>query len=287
MTKVTMDLVKELREKTQVGMMDCKKALEETQGDIDKAIELLRKKGAAVAAKRADNETNHGRIEAYLSSDFKQGSLVEISCETDFSANTDAMKAFALLTAQAATQSQVTQADALLAHNKALHNMHNELLAKISEKIFINRVSCFRVETHGLINVYIHPGSTVGTMIELSTQQDPSRDIETLKALARELCMQIAVTKPLWINTTDVSAETIAQEKTIAHEQLKSSTKSAQIINKIVEGKVSKYFEDTCLTKQRFIKNEDLTVEQHLKSISDTLKNGITIKRFTRFAVGK
>jgi elongation factor Ts len=287
MTKVTMDLVKELREKTQVGMMACKKALEDADGDLEKAIELLRKQGAAVAAKRAEHATNHGRIEAYLSSDFKQGSLVEVSCETDFSASTEAMKTFALMAAENATQSQCTQPEELLTTHKPLQNNLNELIAKISEKIFINRISCFKVQTFGVVNAYIHPGSTIGSLIELTAQQDLSRDFEILQALARDLCMHIAVTNPIWIHPQEVDAAVIEKEKVIAREQLKDSKKPAAIIEKIVEGKLNKYFEDACLAKQRFIKNEDLTIEQYLKDISEKLKNTITIKRFTRFAVGK
>ena len=282
-----MDLVKELREKTQVGMMDCKKALEEADGDMEKAIEFLRKKGSAVAAKRADHATNHGRIETYLSPDFKQGSLVAIGCETDFSANTQAMKEFALLAAQTAAQEQQADPEKLLAQNQKLKNNLDELVAKISEKIHINRISCFKVQEFGLINAYVHPGSTIATLIELTTQNDPTRDFEDLKNIARDICMHIAVTNPLAVSPDQIDASVIEKERAIAQEQLKGTNKPAAILEKIIEGKLNKYYEDVCLTKQRFIKNEDLTIEKYLNDISEKLKNRISIKQFTRFAVGK
>ena len=174
MAKISMELLKELREKTQVGMMDCKKALEETGGDLDKAIEILRKKGAAVAAKRADNATDNGRIEAYIADNSKSGSLVEIACETDFSANNENMKKFALHVAQEANKAQTNDPKKLVEENKEINDHFNELLAKITEKILVNKIATFTVETHGIVNHYIHPGATIGALIEFTTEKEAS-----------------------------------------------------------------------------------------------------------------
>ena len=287
MTKVSMDLVKELRDKTQIGMMDCKKALEEAGGDIEKAIELLRKKGAAVAAKRADNATDNGRIESYLMPDFKQGALVEIACETDFSANTGTMKDLVLHAAQMAAETQVSDEAVLLEKNKKLKDHLDEVLAKISEKIHISRIAAFKVAEHGLVNAYIHPGSTIGVIIELATQVDPARDIEALKTIARDICMHIAVTKPLFVSPENADPATLEKERGIAMEQLKDTKKPANILEKIVEGKINKYLEEVCLVRQRFIKNEDLTIEQYLKETSTKFNNPMSIKRFVRFAINR
>lgn len=287
MTKSHMDLVKELREKTQVSLMDCRKALEEAQGDIEKAIELLRKKGASVAAKRAENATDNGRIEAYVSEDFKHGSLVEVVCETDFSANTNEMKEFAIHAAKLATQDGCSDVAQLLANHQELSNHHNDILAKIAENIKIGAIKNFSVEKFGIVNAYIHPGSTVGALIELETANDGSAHVEELKQLARDICMHIAVFKPLCIAPEDLDQSLVEKERDIVKEQVAGSNKPANIIEKMIAGKLSKYYQDVCLTQQKFIKNEDVNVERQLVEVGNKIKNTIKIKRFARFMVGK
>ncbi len=282
-----MDLVKELREKTQVGMMDCKKALVEANGDMQLAIDLLRKKGAAVAAKRADNETNNGRIEAFVSSDAKTGSLVSIACETDFSANTENMREFAQLVANEAANLKTDDAQKLLAEKSNVKNYLDELIAKISEKIEINRIVSMQVEKHGVITTYIHPGSTIGVMIELTTENDNAAVLSDLKALAKDICMHIAVTKPMSLSPADIDPAIIQKEREIALEQMQGSNKPANILEKIIEGKISKFCADVCLTQQRFIKNEDLTIEQLVNAFAVKTKNATSIKRFVRLSIGR
>jgi elongation factor Ts len=288
-----MDLVKELREKTQVGMMDCKKALEETNGDIEKAIELLRKKGAAVAAKRADNAVTKGRIESYISPDFKIGAMVEVGCETDFSANTDNMKNFVVDAAKAAVQSNPADVAKLLAAKSetnpkiAISDVLNDLISKICEKIQINRFVQFQVAKNGIVNTYIHPGSTVGVLVELETEKDATPQLEELKQVAKDVCMQIAVNKPLYVDPTQIDAETIAKERSIAKEQLKDTKKPEAIIEKIVDGKMNKFYEDVCLLHQLYIKNDKISIKQHLAEVSNKLGNQIKVKQFKRFGIGK
>ncbi|MBY0353393.1 translation elongation factor Ts [Candidatus Babeliales bacterium] len=287
MTKSNMDLVKELREKTQVSLMDCRKALEESQGDIEKAIEFLRKKGASVAAKRAENATDNGRIEAYISDDFKHGSLVEVVCETDFSANTDVMKEFAIHAAKLATQDSCSDIAKLFADHKELQDHHNDILAKIAENIQVGAIKNFSVGKFGIVNAYIHPGSTVGALIELETEQDGSAHLEELKNLSRDICMHIAVFKPLCIAPEDLDQSLVEKERDIVKEQVAGSNKPANIIEKMITGKLSKYYQDVCLTQQKFIKNEDVTVERQLAEVGNKIKNTIKIKQFARFTVGK
>ena len=284
MSNISMDLVKELREKTQVGMMDCKKALAESNGDIEKAIEFLRKRGSAVAAKRAGNEMNNGRIECFVSADNKSGAIVAVGCETDFSANTENMKQFVDAAAHEAVTKNITDAQALMAGSSKISDMLNELIAKISEKIEITKVAMFAVEGNGLVNAYIHPGSTVGVLVELAT--NGAGDVEVLKQTARDVCMHIAVRSPLCVNPADLDPAILAKEKEIAEEQLKSSGKPAAIIEKIMLGKVNKYHEDVCLAKQKYIKNEDLSIEQHLNEIGKKLGITVAVKRFARFGIG-
>ena len=293
MTTISMELVKTLRDKTQVGMMDCKKALEEANGDLDRAIEILRKKGAAVAAKRAENETTKGRVESNVSADFKKGSLVEVACETDFSANTDTMKNFVELVAAQATNSGETSIDALLAQTIAnkgaltVKDALEELISKICESIKISRVAHFSVAGHGLVNAYIHPGSTIGILVELKTESDLSSNLDELKALAKDICMQIAVTNPLCVEPSELDTAVVEKERAFAKEQLVASNKPESIHEKIIEGKLSKFYEDVCLSRQLFIKNDKLSISQHLQEMSKKLGSPISIVRFARFAIGR
>lgn len=293
MIKVSMDLVKQLRDQTQIGMMDCKKALEEADGDFDKALEILRKKGASVAAKRADNETNNGRIEGFVAGDYKTGALVEVACETDFSANTETMKNFVLSAAALVTQhnpTDVTQLMSLKQINSplSLQEVLDEVIAKICEKIKISRFARFAVAQNGLINMYIHPGSTVGVMIELATDKSIQQaQIESLLALAKDLCMQIAVTKPLCVQASELDPVIVEKERTLAREQLQDSKKPESIIEKIIDGKMNKFYEEVCLLNQVFIKNDKITVKAHLEEVSKKTGLQISIVQFKRFAIGR
>lgn len=291
MAAVNMDLVKQLRDQTQVGMMDCKKALEESNGDLTLAVEILRKKGAAVAAKRAGNEATKGRVEAFIAPDNKTGALVQMSCETDFSANTQAMEAFAKMTAELVTTQNPASPEALMAIKNqttslTLQESLDELIAKICENIKINQFARFELTGDGLINAYIHPGSTIGIMIELQTAT-PVADVETLKSLAKDLCMQIAVTNPLCIDPTQLDQQVLEKERSIAREQLVASNKPAAIIEKIVDGKINKFYEEVCLINQLFIKNDKANVKTHVEEVAKKLGTTITVTQFKRFAIGR
>ncbi len=293
MSTISMDMVKKLRDRTQVGMMDCKKALEEANGDFEKAVEILRKKGAAVAAKRAENVTNHGRIESYIDSKNILGAMVETACETDFAANTEAMQHF--ITDVAEHVASVNPPDVATLLKQPLHKnpkitvqQHlDDLIAKICESIKINRIARFQVSGNGLINSYIHPGSTLGIVIELATDKAPGTHSEELKTIAKDICMQIAVTNPLGVGPQDIDPAAIQKERDLAKEQLKDSNKPANVIDKIIEGKLNKFYQDACLLNQPFIKNDKINVQQYIAEASKKLGLGITIKQFKRFAIGR
>lgn len=288
MSTVSMDLVKELREKTQVGMMDCKKALEEANGDIERAIQLLRKKGAAIAAKRADNATDNGRIEAFIASDSKKGSLVAICCETDFSANTKDMQDFAKNVAQEACKNDGEDKKTLLTKVPALQNQLDDLLAKISEKIEVGSLATYIVENHGAVNVYIHPGSTVGIMIEITSENELSGSaLDEVKQLGKDIGMQVAVHKPAALKPAELDPVIVAKERALAEEQSNDGKKPANIIAKIIENRINKFFEEVCLENQRFIKNDALTIKDYVNSVATKIGNPLAIKRFVRFAIGR
>lgn len=291
MTQVSTELIKQLREKTNVGMMDCKKALEETNGDIDKAVELLRKKGAAVAAKRADNVTNNGRVEAFVTPDFSTGSIVETSCETDFSANTDSMKNFALTMAQHIATENIANEEALLLSKVASRTLTvkevlEELIAKISESIKVRRFVRYETKPTGLVNAYIHPGSTLGVLVSLGSDKAITNK-EVGAQLAKDICMQIAVMNPLCIRPDQLDQTLVDKEKAIIQEQLAASGKPANVIEKIMVGKLEKYYEDVCLSSQKYIKNDKLTIAQHVDEVGKQLGVKLTVEAFTRFGIGK
>ena len=192
-----------------------------------------------------------------------------------------------MLVAEQATQEQISDAPTLLAKKVVIKNELNELLAKISENIQINKIATLQVEEHGLINSYIHPGSTVGVLIELATDHDPTVIVEELKVIARDLCMQVAVTHPLCVSQQELDQTAVAKERSILQEQLKDSKKPANIIKKIIDGKLNKWYQDVCLMNQRYIKNDEITINNYLAELSEKLKNEIVIKRFIRFFIGR
>jgi len=297
MAKVTMELIKELREKTHVGMMDCKKALIEADGDIEKAIEILRKKGASVAAKRAGNETTNGNVAAYVTDNHKVGALVEISCETDFSANTQDMLDFAALASKVlATKKEcdggTCNTECLLGQtipetSKTFSMFLDELIAKISENIKLSRCSRFDAGDNGFVNAYIHPGANIGTMIELEVEGLGVSNKEAIKQLSKDLCMQIAAANPICVDSTKLDTETLEKEKRILKEQLIKGGKPEAMIEKIMVGKLKKFYEEVCLINQKFIKQDKLSVEQHMQNVGKESGCTITVKQFKRFSIGK
>ncbi len=293
MATVDMKLVKELREKTHVGLMDCKKALVEADGNIDKAIELLRKRGAAVAAKRSGQETNEGVVAAFINDDNTVGSLVEVGCETDFAANTEAMRSFASDTAEHVAKEGVApdKIDALMASASkdglTVEEILNSLVAKISEKIKVANFARFVVSGNGLVQAYIHPGSRLGTLILISTDKDPSEKREELARVARDLCMQIAVTDPLCVEPSQLDSADAEKERNLYREQFESSGKPAEIIEKIIDGKMRKYYEEVCLLNQRFIKEDKKTVQQFLDESAKNTGVKVSVDEYVRFKIGK
>ncbi|MBD3273004.1 elongation factor Ts [Candidatus Dependentiae bacterium] len=294
MAKITMELIKELREKTQVGMMDCKKALQEADGDIDKAIELLRKKGAAVAQKRAGNETNNGHIESCLSPDNKKGVLLKVSCETDFSANTEDMKNFSQEICKHILNKETKDIESLL--NESLFENEKitvqqrleELISRIAESIKTEKFVYLKTNENGLINSYIHPGANLGVIIELIADKTiDEKNKNRVKELAHDICMQIAVTNPLSIRPEELDKSLLRKEQEVIREQLISSGKPENMIDKIMQGKLKKYYEEVCLENQRFIKDDKKTISQIINEVSKETDLNIKIKQFARFTVGK
>lgn len=282
MAQITAGLVKELRERTGAGMMDCKKALAATEGDMDKAIDFLREKGLAAAAKKAGRIAAEGLVVSYVSEDAKVGVIVEVNCETDFVAKGDQYKEFVAGVAEYVLKNDVKDAEALI---EAKKDETIEATAKIGEKISIRRFEKFTTE-NGVVESYIHMGGKVGVLVEVV-----GCTCDGVKELAHDLALQIAAAKPLYLVPAEVSAEVIEHEKEILIAQIKNDPKMAskpeQIIAKMVEGKVGKYYVENCLMNQAFVKDPSKTIETVVKEASASMGKELTVKRFVRFEMGE
>ena len=269
-----------LRQKTGAGVLDCKKALTETNGDMEKAVDFLREKGIATAAKKASRIAAEGIVAAKVEGN--TGVLVEVNCETDFVAKGDQYKAFVDGVADYVLKNDVKDVEALI---EAKKEETIEATAKIGEKIAIRRFAKYTAE-NGVIESYIHMGGKVGVLVEID-----GCTCDATHELAHDIALQIAAAKPLYIKTEEVPAEVIDHEKEILIAQIKNDPKLAnkpqQIIEKMVEGKVGKYYDENCLLKQAFVKDPSLTIEQVLKDFNAKAGKTLSIARFTRFEMGE
>ena len=275
MAEITAAMVAKLREITGAGLMDCKKALGETNGDIDAAVDVLRKKGVASAAKKAGREAKEGVIAQYIKPGAKLGVLVEINCETDFVAKNDQFKAFCDEIAK--TLAENPSAD--------LEPQRTAAVARIGENVKISRHQKLEVNGNGMVAAYIHTGGKVGVLAEVGAGKAETVNNEEFKQLVRDITLQIAAANPTCVSRDQVPADVIAKEKEIATEQVKN--KPPQAVAKIVEGKLDKYYQTVCLVEQGFVKNGEITVKEHTAQVGKKLGDEITVRRFLRFQVGE
>jgi elongation factor Ts len=276
MAEITAAAVGKLREMTNAGMMDCKKALTEANGDIDAAIDILRKKGAATATNKGGREAREGVVAQYIAPDGRLGVLVEVNCQTDFVARNDMFKAFADDVAKrlAADPKTDFEADRV------------GMVAKIRENIQIPRHARMKVSGNGMIAAYIHTGAKVGVLVEVGAGKEATVSAEDFKQLVKDITLQIAAGHPVSVSRDQVPPEVIAKEKEIAADQVKN--KPPQAIAKIVEGKLEKFYQTYCLVDQGFVKkNSEISVKEHVASVAKQLGDEVTIRRFVRFQVGE
>lgn len=268
--------VKRLREMTGVGMMDCKQALTEAEGDFDRAVEILRKKGQKVAAKRAEREANEGLITAALTADAKTGAIAEVNCETDFVARNEDFAAFAQQIAQIVLDNQPADVEALKAlpfeGGRTVGEAVTDLTGKIGEKIDVRR---FRVLTaeNGKIVSYIHPGARLGVLVDVSGDGNVDQ-------AGTDVAMQVAALNPVAAHRDEVPQEIVQKEMEIGREAARNEGKPEQILDRIAQGKVERYYKDNVLVEQPFVKDASVSVQQMLKQA------GVEVHRFVRFALG-
>jgi len=276
MAEITAADVGKLREMTNAGLMNCKQALTEAKGDFDIAVDILRKKGVATAAKKASREANEGVIAQSIQPGARVGVLVEINCETDFVGRNESFRAFC---------DEVARALAANPHAD-LEAMRTAQVAKMGENIQISRHHRMEVSGQGMVAAYIHTGSKVGVLVEVGAGKESTVANDEFKQLVRDITLQIAAAHPYVVSRDQVDPAMLAKEREIASEQVKD--KPPQAVAKIVEGKLEKFYQSYCLLDQGFVKrNSEVTVKEHLGSIAKPLGDEISVRRFVRFQIGE
>jgi elongation factor Ts len=277
MAEITAAAVGKLREMTNAGLMDCKKALTEAVGDLDVAVEILRKRGIAQAAKKAGREAREGVIAQNISPNGKSGVLVEINCETDFVAKNETFRAFCDDVARTVVSDP----------NADLEAIRVGAVSKIGENIRIARHGRFDLAGPGLIAAYIHTGGKVGVLLEVGCTNDATTSTEPFKQLVKDITLQIAAASPTAVSPDGVPAEVIAKEREIAAQSDRLKGKPAQAMEKILQGVLEKFFQTVCLVEQGFVKDPEKSVRQHIETVSKQLGDNLVIRRFLRWQVGE
>ena len=273
---VTASQVKDLREKTGAGMMDCKKVLTETDGDMEKAIELLRERGIAKAAKKSSRVAAEGLVAAYVSEDGKVGAVVEVNAETDFVGKNEEFKTFVNDVAKQIVEKNPANVEELLGQEsiaeagKTVQEVLTNKIATIGENMSIRRFE--RFESNGIVGSYIHGEGKIGVLVDMEN---------ATPELAKDICLQIAAAKPEFLNRESVTPERVAKEMEILKAQAMNEGKPAEIAEKMVNGRINKFYKEICLEEQDFVKDSDMTVGAFVKS-----KNG-SIVNMVRFEVGE
>ena len=285
--EITASMVKELREKTNAGMMDCKKALKETDGNIEKAIDFLREKGLSQASKKSGRLAAEGLTTAFISEDGKKGVVLEVNSETDFVAKNEEFKLFVAETAKIILDKKPADIEALkatqyLAEGKTVQEILTEKIAKIGENMTLRR---FKVEevSNGAVVGYIHGGGKISVIVSLESEGDKS----ALEELGKDLAMQVAAMSPKYISREDVDQEYIAHEREILINQALNEGKPQNIVEKMVEGRLNKELKEVCLLEQAFVKDGDLTVSKVIANTAAKLGKEIKIVGVQRFEVGE
>ena len=290
MAAVTAAMVKELRERTNAGMMDCKKALLAADGDMDKAIDWLREKGLAQAAKKASRVAAEGVVAQYVTPCGCTGVIVEVNCETDFVAKTDNFAAFANNVAKHIAKANPADVDELMNQKfvddetKTISDLVSEATVAIGEKISVRRFA--RFQTEGVIATYIHMGGKVGVLVEVATSEE-GKNNEDVKQFAHDLSLQIAAAKPEAVRREEVDSEKLEKEREIQRAKALEAGKPEKIVDRIVDGQIEKYYKEVCLLDQQFVKDPDKSIKGLMAEVSKAAGAPLDVVRFVRFERGE
>lgn len=282
---ITAGMVKELREMTGAGMMDCKKALTETDGNMEKAVDVLREKGLAKAAKKADRIAAEGLVAIEMNEDNTVASVVEVNSETDFVAKNEDFKDFVKLVSKMALNTEKTTVEELLTEEAEegndLQTVLNNKVAKIGEKLDFRRFA--KVSTNGQVAGYIHGAGKIAVLVEMETE---GRD-ERILTLGKDVAMQVAAMNPKYVSREDVDAEYIAHETEVLTQQALNEGKPANIVEKMVKGRLEKELKEVCLLEQPFVKDPDFTVKKLVEAVAKEVGTEIKVVNVVRFEVGE
>lgn len=277
MAEITVAMINDLRQRTNAGMMDCKKALIDMQGDMDAAIKVLREKGLAIQVKRADKESKEGIIKAISSADGKVIGMAEVNTETDFVAKTDNFKNFA-----EAVTSRVLAGDADLA--ESMKEALMTIVSQTGENVKIRRTARYELSGTGSVASYIHMGGKVGVLVEVGCGKAETTQSAAFNDLVHDLTLQIAAAAPRWLVPEEVPADVVEAEKDIYRNQIQG--KPANIVENILKGKIQKFYSDVCLVHQPFVKEPKQTVTDVIKACEKATGDTVSIKRFVRYQLG-
>ncbi len=283
---ITAKMVQDLREKTGVGMMDCKRALEESNGNMDEAVTVLRKKGIATAQKKSVRAASDGLVASLASRDGKSGVLLEVNCETDFVAKTDDFKVLVTELCGVALAKAPASNDEMLALSygkdgaATVKDLMVAKVAKLGENVQLRR---FVRYSGDLVASYIHAGGKIGVLLEIACDGALAAKSEA-REVAKELCMQVAAAQPRFVRREEATPEVLQKEREIYRAQVIAQGKPEAIADKIVEGKMNKFYEESCLLEQPFIKDQAVKVNKHVESL---VGKSFTVKRFDRFVLGE
>ena len=308
MAEISAQLVKQLREQTGAGMMECKKALQEANGDLAEAEVVLRKRGIAGTAKKAGRSTKQGLITSCIAQGGKLGVLVEVNCESDFVARTEDFQSLAADVAEHVAEhkpkyvspEQATEAErASFKEHEALYQQkfskdHSTTvgdlvkvkIAKLGENINVSRFVVYEAGNNSVVSDYIHTGSQIGVLVEVEAKNAASVGKEELKTLLRDIAMQVAAVNPQYVQKSDVPAGILEKERAIQRERALNEGKPEKMVDKIAEGRLSKFYEDVCLLEQPFIRENSVSIGELIKTVGSKLGDTITVNRFVRYKVG-
>lgn len=289
MADITAAMVKELRDITGAGMMECKKALIETDGDVEKAVDVLRTAGLAAVAKKAGRATNEGTVAAIVSEDGTTGALVELNCETDFVGINEKFKAYADKIALAVIQNNPADMDALKASSyegETVEAIVTDAIHTLGENIQLTRFGYAHQEA-GAVTSYIHGGGKIGVLVEFKLGDAAQATSDGFKSFGRDVAMQVAAAAPVAVSRESVDSEAVEHELSIYKAQAAESGKPEAIQEKMAVGRLEKYFKENCLTEQEYVKNPDQTVAQYAEEVAKSLGTTIEIVAFTRFMLGE
>jgi elongation factor Ts len=290
---VTAAQINELRKSTGAGMLDCKKALEETGGDFEKAVDYLRTKGLAAAAKKAGRSATEGMVAAFVSPDLKSGVLLEVNSETDFVAKNEKFQAFVASIGQHILATSPANVEAMLAQpfsgdsSKTVQAYLSESIALIGENIQIRRFVKYDVEGDGCIGSYIHAGGKIGVLVQVDAPPLTEANREVMQAFVKDIAMHAAAAAPRYVCREEVDSDVLEREKEIYRAKARETGKPENIIEKIIEGQVKKFYAEVCLVEQQFVKDTDKTIQQVAREAGTAAGGPVAVRRFERFVLGE